>query len=61
MPSIAFLEMPMVSNKVGSNKGKLSIAIKVVLLLARETMPETKVSTPAKPIDDNMIVVIKYK
>ena len=51
IPSIAFLESLTDINKMGNKIGKLSTAIKAVLLLALDTIPDTKVRTPENPMD----------
>jgi hypothetical protein len=56
MPSIAFFETPIATSSVGSSNGKLRTAIKVVLLLAFDTIPDTKVNTDEKPIHVSIIV-----
>jgi hypothetical protein len=61
IPSIAFFETPIAISSVGSNNGKLRTAINVVLLLAFETIPDTKVNTEEKPIEVNIIVRKKNK
>ena len=57
IPSIAFFESLTAISKIGNNIGKLSTAISAVLLLALETIPETKVKTPEKPIEAKCILV----
>jgi hypothetical protein len=54
-----FLVILMAINKIEINTGKLSTAIKILLLLAFEAIPESRVREEAKPNEANAIVPIK--
>jgi hypothetical protein len=49
----------MAINKIEITTGKLSTAIRILLLLAFDAIPESKVSEEAKPSEANASVITK--
>lgn len=56
-PSMALLEIFKSKSNIGIIMGKLSIAIRVLLLLAFDAMLETMVSVEENPIAPNNMVI----